>query len=89
MLVRVLSWILILGLGLGDELGFAGARVFRQHQFDGVGGFHVALLLQFINPIGYGFDHLARGLRGRGSLRLGLLLTRPLVLLDYFDSFLF
>ena len=89
MLVSVLSWILLLGLGLGDELDLASVRVFRQHQFDSVGGVHAALLLQFINPIGYGFYHFARSLRGRGSLRLGLLLTRPLVLLDYFDSFLF
>ena len=72
-----------------SELGLAGARVLRQHQFDGVGGFDAALLLQFINPIGYGLNHFTRGLRGRVSLRRGLLLTRPLVLLDDFDRFLF
>jgi hypothetical protein len=29
----------------GGWLGFAGARVLRQHQLDGVGGFRTALLL--------------------------------------------
>jgi hypothetical protein len=70
-------------------LGFAGARVFRQHQFEGVGGFDAALLLHFINPIGYGLNHFARSLRGRVSLRRWLLLTHSLVLLDDFYSFLF
>jgi hypothetical protein len=70
-------------------LGFAGARVLRQHQFDGVGGIDAALLLQFINPTGYGLNHIARGLRGRVYLRRGLLLSHSLVLLYDFDSFLF
>ncbi len=70
-------------------LGFVGPRVVPQHQFDGVGSFCAALLLQFVNPIGYGFDHIARGLRGRSSLRRGLLLTRQLALLNDSDNFLF
>ena len=72
-----------------EGLGLAGAGVVGQQQFDGVGGFYSAFLLNFVNPIGYGFDHFARGLRGRVSLRRGLLLARPLGLLDDFDSFLF
>ncbi len=70
-------------------LGFVAVRVVPQHQFDGVRGFETALLLQFINPIGYGFDHFARGLRGCGSLRRRLLLSRPLALFDDFYGFLF
>ena len=71
------------------RLGFVAPRVVPQHQFNGVGSFCAALLLQFINPIGHGFDHFARGLRGRSSLRRGLLLSRQLALFDDFDSFLF
>ena len=70
-------------------LGFVAARIVRHHQFDGVGGFETALLLQLVNPIGNGFDHLPRSLRRCGSLRRRLLLTRPLVLFYDFDSFLF
>jgi hypothetical protein len=71
------------------ELDLTGARIIRQHQFDGAGRFDTALLLKFINPIGNCFDHFTRSLRGRVSLRRGLLLTRPLVLLYDFDNFLF
>ena len=71
------------------RLGFVASRVVLQHQFDGVGSFCAALLLQFVNPIGYGFDHFARCLRGRGSLRCGLLLSRQLALFDDFYCFLF
>ncbi len=71
------------------NLRFAAARIVGQHQLEGVGSFRMALLLEFINPIGNGFDHFTRGLRGRGSLRRGLQLTRPLVLLDDFYDFLF
>ena len=71
------------------RLSFVWSRIFRKQRLDCVGSFDPALLLKFINPIGYGFHHFTRGLRGRGSLRRGLLLTRPLVLLDDFYSFLF
>ena len=71
------------------RLGFVAPRAVPQHQFDSVGSFCAALLLQFVNPIGHGFDHFARGLRGRSSLRRGLLLSRQLALFDDFDSFLF
>ena len=71
------------------RLGFVAARVVPQHQFDGVGSFGAALLLQFVNPIGDGFDHFARGLRGRGSLRRGLLFARQLALFNDSDNFLF
>jgi len=74
---------------LSTDLGFAGARIFRQHQFEGVRGFDSPFLLQFINPIGYSLNHFARGLRGRVPLRRGLLLAHSLVLLDDFDRFLF
>ena len=80
----------VLSLGRSrSRLGFVAARVVPQHQFDGVGSFRAALLLQFVNPISYGFDHFARGLCGRSSLRRGLLLSRPLDLFDDFDCFLF
>ena len=72
-----------------DFLGFAGARILREHQLDGVCGFHAALLLQFVNPIGHGLNHFACGLGGSISLRGGLLLTNPFILLDDFNSFLF
>jgi hypothetical protein len=70
-------------------LGLAGARILRKHLLDGVCRFHAALLLQFINPIGHGLNHFARRLCGRVSLRHGLLLTNPFILLYDFDSFLF
>src|SRR6266511_5884440 len=70
-------------------LALAGARIFRQHQFNGLGGFYAALLLQFINPIGYGLNHFARSLCSSVSLRSRLLLTRALILLDNFYNFLF
>jgi hypothetical protein len=70
-------------------LGFAGAWILGQHQLDRVGSFRTAFLLQLVNPIGHSFYHFTRGLRGRGSLRRGLLLTHSLVLLDDFYSFLF
>jgi hypothetical protein len=76
-------------LMLVNQLSFAGAGIVRHHLFDGGGGFYAALLLQFINPISYGFNHFARGLRGRGSLRRGPLLAHPVALLDDFYSFLF
>ena len=72
-----------------EDLGFASARILRKHQLDGVCGFHPALLLQFVNPIGHRLNHFARGLCGSVSLRRGFLLTNPLVLLDDFNSFLF
>lgn len=76
-------------MDLREGLGLAGARVLRQHQLDGVRRFNPALLLQFINPIGDGLNHIARCLRGRIWLRGGLLPAHPLVLLDDFDDFLF
>ena len=76
-------------MDLREGLGLAGARIFRQHQLDGIGRFETALLLQFIDPIGDGLNHIARGLRGCVWLRRGLLLAHPLVLLDDFDGFLF
>lgn len=80
---------LFLRLTAEGELDLAGARIIGEHQFDGAGRFCAALLLKFINPIGYCFNHFARSLRGRVSLRRGLLLTRPLILFYDFDNFLF
>ena len=39
--------------------GFAAARCLREHP-QCVGGFSAALLLKFVNPIGHGFNHIAR-----------------------------
>ena len=71
------------------SLSLAGSRVFAHHEFDGISGFYTALLLKLINPIRNGFHHFARRLRGRRTLGGRLLLTRPLILLDDLDSFLF
>lgn len=78
----------LVGLTTG-LLNLAGARIFGKHQLYSVCGFHATLLLQFINPIGYRLNHLARGLRWSISLRRRLLLTNPLVLFYDFNNFLF
>src|SRR6185312_15334095 len=70
------------------SLRLAGSRRFRQQHLQRLSRFRTFVLLQFVNPIGYGLNHFACGLARACCFWSLSRLTIALTLLDDFDSLL-